>query len=89
MSALQALEKEENRLSITTFCEALDTLMGGTGIPNGKVTEICGIAGIGKTQLWCVIHYHEPIISLLSNTLPIILVCNWLQMYKSPLNSVA
>nr|KAJ3421493.1 DNA repair protein rad51c [Polyrhizophydium stewartii] len=29
-------------------------LPGEQGIPTGKVTEICGMAGIGKTQLWYV-----------------------------------
>lgn len=44
------------RMSVTkpiiTFCKALDVMLGG-GIPMGHVTEICGVPGIGKTQLLC------------------------------------
>lgn len=35
---------------IITFCKALDTMLGG-GVSIGHVTEICGVPGIGKTQL--------------------------------------
>jgi hypothetical protein len=37
---------------IITFCKALDTMLGG-GVSIGHVTEICGVPGIGKTQLLC------------------------------------
>lgn len=37
---------------IITFCKALDTMLGG-GVSIGHVTEVCGVPGIGKTQLLC------------------------------------
>ena len=35
---------------IITFCKSIDTMLGG-GVPLGQITEICGLPGIGKTQL--------------------------------------
>ncbi|KAI8925537.1 Rad51C protein [Entophlyctis helioformis] len=52
VSALEALEREQDRPGATTFCRRIDELFPGLrGIPTGKVTEVCGMAGIGKTQL--------------------------------------
>lgn len=53
ISALDLLHDEQTRQPIVTFCEKLDDLMGG-GVPLCKITEICGAAGVGKTQLWSV-----------------------------------
>ncbi|XP_034027708.1 DNA repair protein RAD51 homolog 3 [Thalassophryne amazonica] len=50
MTALELLHKEEELRSIVTFSSALDAALGG-GLPVGKITEICGIPGVGKTQL--------------------------------------
>ncbi|XP_053706582.1 DNA repair protein RAD51 homolog 3 [Synchiropus splendidus] len=50
VSALELLQKEEELRSIVTFCSELDCALGG-GIPVGKTTEICGVPGVGKTQL--------------------------------------
>eukprot|EP01138_Halocafeteria_seosinensis_P005158 gb/GECG01005273.1/.p1 GENE.gb/GECG01005273.1/~~gb/GECG01005273.1/.p1 ORF type:complete len:400 (+),score=50.69 gb/GECG01005273.1/:1-1200(+) len=36
--------------TIITFCKPLDAILGG-GIPLGEVTEICGVPGVGKTQM--------------------------------------
>jgi hypothetical protein len=36
---------------IATGSEAFDNILGGSGIPLGGITEICGLPGIGKTQL--------------------------------------
>lgn len=36
---------------IVTFCRALDTLLGG-GIPLQAITEVSGVPGVGKTQVW-------------------------------------
>ncbi|KAF9358132.1 DNA repair protein rad51c [Mortierella sp. AD094] len=48
----QALEQEKKWTPITTSCAALDRLFGGgQGIPPGKITEVCGLSGSGKTQL--------------------------------------
>jgi RecA/RadA recombinase len=56
ISALDALRLEENNPSITTYSGNLDNLLGG-GIALGAVTEICGMPGMGKTQLWYYISY--------------------------------
>lgn len=51
LTALELLQKEEELRSIVTFSSQLDECLGG-GIPVGKITEVCGVPGIGKTQLW-------------------------------------
>lgn len=51
LSALELLHKEESCRSIVTFCSQLDDALEG-GLPVGKTTEICGVPGTGKTQLW-------------------------------------
>lgn len=51
LTALDLLHQEETWGSIVTFCSELDAVLGG-GVPVGKTTEICGVPGIGKTQLW-------------------------------------
>ncbi|KAM9785578.1 DNA repair protein RAD51 homolog 3 [Neosynchiropus ocellatus] len=50
VSALELLRKEEELRSIITFCSELDRALGG-GVPVGKTAEICGVPGVGKTQL--------------------------------------
>ena len=42
--------KTQNLKPIITFCKSIDTMLGG-GIPMGQITEVCGIPGVGKTQL--------------------------------------
>ncbi|XP_008840902.1 DNA repair protein RAD51 homolog 3 isoform X4 [Nannospalax galili] len=49
-TALELLEQEHTQGFIITFCSALDNILGG-GIPLMKTTEICGVPGVGKTQL--------------------------------------
>ncbi|ELW61576.1 DNA repair protein RAD51 homolog 3 isoform X1 [Tupaia chinensis] len=49
-TALELLEQEHTQGFIVTFCSALDNILGG-GIPLMKTTEICGVPGVGKTQL--------------------------------------
>jgi RAD51-like protein 2 len=49
ISALEALLQTEQR-NISTGSAEMDRLLGG-GIQLGTVTEICGMAGLGKTQL--------------------------------------
>jgi RAD51-like protein 2 len=51
ISALDALKREDSRPFIPTFSKEIDKILDG-GIPMGSVTEICGMAGLGKTQLW-------------------------------------
>ena len=41
----------KNPKVITTGCRKLDEILEG-GVPLGRVMEICGVPGIGKTQLW-------------------------------------
>ncbi|XP_074537696.1 DNA repair protein RAD51 homolog 3 [Halichoeres trimaculatus] len=51
LSALELLQREEEEpKSIVTFCSQLDAALTG-GVPVGKITEICGTPGTGKTQL--------------------------------------
>lgn len=50
-TALELLEQEHTQGFIITFCSALDNILGG-GIPLTKTTEVCGVPGVGKTQLW-------------------------------------
>nr|XP_020469447.1 DNA repair protein RAD51 homolog 3 [Monopterus albus] len=50
LTALELLQQEEEMRSIVTFSSQLDAALGG-GIPVGKSTEICGVPGVGKTQL--------------------------------------
>jgi len=49
-SALELLESEQQQQPVVTFCQQMDEMFGG-GIPIGKITEFCGVPGIGKTQL--------------------------------------
>ncbi|ORZ26457.1 hypothetical protein BCR41DRAFT_223530 [Lobosporangium transversale] len=52
VTADQVLEQEKNWTAITTSSISLDRLFGnGRGVPPGKITEICGLSGTGKTQL--------------------------------------
>lgn len=51
VSALEALLAEERKSGITTNSKHFDMLFGEGGhggIPIGAVTEICGMAGLGK-----------------------------------------
>lgn len=58
LTALELLQKEEEELrTIVTFCSQLDAALGG-GAPLGKMTELCGVPGVGKTQLWSDTHTH-------------------------------
>lgn len=57
-SALEILEQEQMNSPILTMSKSIDTLLDG-GIPLSKVTEIAGIAGVGKTQIWYVINVFE------------------------------
>ncbi|XP_036961162.1 DNA repair protein RAD51 homolog 3 isoform X2 [Acanthopagrus latus] len=51
LTALELLQKEDEELrSIVTFSSQLDAALGG-GLPVGKMIEICGAPGVGKTQL--------------------------------------
>lgn len=53
-TALQLLIEEQSNQPILTLSQSIDTLLDG-GIPLSKVTEIAGIAGVGKTQIWYVL----------------------------------
>ncbi|XP_072305489.1 DNA repair protein RAD51 homolog 3 [Eucyclogobius newberryi] len=50
VTALELLQRETELKPIVTSCFELDQALGG-GIALGKTTEICGVPGIGKTQL--------------------------------------
>ncbi|XP_053563357.1 DNA repair protein RAD51 homolog 3 isoform X2 [Bombina bombina] len=47
-TALELLAKDQG--NIISFCSTLDEILGG-GVPLTKITEICGVPGVGKTQL--------------------------------------
>lgn len=49
-TALQLLQAELSHWKITSFCKEIDLVLGG-GVSVGKLLEISGIAGVGKTQL--------------------------------------
>lgn len=49
-SALELLRAEQEQPFIVSFSSKVDDMLGG-GIAMGKITEICGAPGIGKTQL--------------------------------------
>lgn len=50
-TALEILKEENSNQPIITMSKNIDTLLNG-GIPLSKVTEIAGVAGVGKTQIW-------------------------------------
>lgn len=50
MTAKDVSIKAQSLKPIITFCKSIDQMLGG-GIPMGQITEICGLPGIGKTQL--------------------------------------
>ncbi len=50
-NALEILREEQYNRPIITMSQKIDKLLDG-GIHLSKVTEISGIAGVGKTQLW-------------------------------------
>lgn len=45
-------QKETSLPSIPTFCQNLDNLLGNEGVQLGSLTEVLGLPGTGKTQLW-------------------------------------
>jgi len=47
--AFDLLVEEGSQIPIVSYCQAFDEMLGG-GIPIGKLTEICGAPGLGKTQ---------------------------------------
>lgn len=49
-TAFSLLEKEVDSTPIITFNQAIDDMLGG-GVACGKLTEFCGVPGIGKTQM--------------------------------------
>ena len=51
VSATSLYRLEQDTPGIVTFSEQIDRVLGG-GIQLGRLTEICGVPGIGKTQLW-------------------------------------
>ena len=48
-SALEMLREEQQQSYVVTFSAQVDGMLGG-GVPLGKITEICGAPGVGKTQ---------------------------------------
>ncbi|KAG2388640.1 hypothetical protein C9374_000079 [Naegleria lovaniensis] len=52
LSTLALLEREcDPTRCIKTFCKDLDDALGGYGVRTGVITDICGVPGIGKTQI--------------------------------------
>ncbi|KAI6648530.1 DNA repair protein RAD51-like protein 3-like isoform X1 [Oopsacas minuta] len=50
VSSLELFWREQEHTGITTGSKELDEMLG-EGVPLGKMTEICGVPGIGKSQL--------------------------------------
>lgn len=50
-TAFEILKEEQLNHPILTMSQSIDRLLDG-GVPLSKVTEISGIAGVGKTQIW-------------------------------------
>ena len=69
-SALDLLKAEQLQSYIVTFSAGVDGMLGG-GVPLGKITEICGAPGVGKTQFRYTWYekiynlYHHDISSIL------------------------
>ncbi|KAI8915265.1 RAD51-like protein c-like protein [Powellomyces hirtus] len=63
VSALTALTRERQRSFVTTSCKAFDEMLGGSGVPAGRVTEICGAPGMGKTQIGMQLCVNAQILS--------------------------
>ncbi|KAI9556763.1 D repair protein RAD51-like protein [Daphnia sinensis] len=49
-TALEILREEQRNYPIVTMSQNIDKILNG-GVPLAKITEISGIAGVGKTQL--------------------------------------
>ena len=49
-TAAELLAREKSRRPIVSFCKSIDGVLGG-GARLGEVTEVCGVPGVGKTQL--------------------------------------
>jgi len=47
---LLRLQRKKSTRPIVTFCQSIDTLLGG-GFATSEVTEVVGVPGVGKTQL--------------------------------------
>ncbi|XP_067951651.1 DNA repair protein RAD51 homolog 3-like [Watersipora subatra] len=43
-------QQEQATLGIVTFSQKIDNMLGD-GIPLSKITELCGVPGVGKTQM--------------------------------------
>ena len=50
-TAFAILQEEHLHHPVITLSRNIDRMLSG-GMPMSKVTEISGIAGVGKTQLW-------------------------------------
>ena len=50
-TAVEILVEENLHNPIITLSQNVDRILNG-GVPLSKVTEIAGIAGVGKTQFW-------------------------------------
>ena len=50
MSSLELFWREQEQAGVPTGCAEMDDMLG-EGVPFGKMTEICGVPGIGKSQL--------------------------------------
>lgn len=57
-TAFQLLCEEQDLVCISTISEKVDQLFG-KGIPRGKLVEVSGIAGVGKTQFWYKLLYNK------------------------------
>ncbi|XP_065831536.1 DNA repair protein RAD51 homolog 3-like [Oscarella lobularis] len=49
-TALEIFQRERLAIGIVSFSEKIDEIIGN-GVPLGKITELCGSPGVGKTQM--------------------------------------
>lgn len=51
-SGINLAQWQENESYISSGCAGLDQAFGGKGLPTGRLLQISGEAGAGKSQIW-------------------------------------
>lgn len=53
-NAINDFQRETSLPSIPSFSQSFDNMLGNDGVQLGSITELLGLPGSGKTQLWFV-----------------------------------